>query len=66
MFRLSEMATEEERYLCEQCEPPADVTELVHAERAQSLEVLRASTASGRWSVWVRCPRGHDNVFEGG
>jgi hypothetical protein len=51
----------EERYTCERCNPPADVTTQVLAERDDQMDVLRTRRRPGqRWSVKVICPNGHE------
>jgi hypothetical protein len=55
-----------ERFLCEDCDPPRDVTAQVTAERDEQMAVLRARSRSGeKWSVVISCPGGHETKFEG-
>jgi hypothetical protein len=51
----------EERYICDRCVPPVDVTAQVLAERDEQMDVLRTRRRSGKpWSVKIECPHGHE------
>jgi hypothetical protein len=58
---------DDERFYCPFCEPEkVDLTDLVLAERDQSIIVLRGRQRGPRkWSVMVKCPNDHDVAVDG-
>lgn len=57
----------EERFYCPFCAPEeVELTDLVLAEREQSILVLRSRQRGPRkWSVLVECPNGHEIAIDG-